>query len=140
MYVCMYSVVSDLCNLMFCSLPGSSAHRLLQVIILEWVDIPFSRGSSSVQIFHLHLLHCQVDSLPLSHQGSPQKYMHTTIYKIGKQQAHMVQGTILNILQQPIKEKKSEKEYVYICHICFNHYPFISPWTFRLLPCVGYHK
>ena len=32
-----------LCNLMDCSPPGSSAHRILQARILEWVSIPFSR-------------------------------------------------------------------------------------------------
>ena len=26
--------------------PGSSVHRILQARILEWIDIPFSRGSS----------------------------------------------------------------------------------------------
>ena len=31
---------------MDCSLPGSSVHRILQARILEWVSIPFSRGSS----------------------------------------------------------------------------------------------
>ena len=35
-----------LCNTMDCSLPGSSAHGILQARILEWVAIPFSRGSS----------------------------------------------------------------------------------------------
>ena len=35
-----------LCNPMGCSLPGSSVHRILQARILEWVAIPFSRGSS----------------------------------------------------------------------------------------------
>ena len=29
-----------------CNLPGSSVHRILQARILEWVAIPFSRGSS----------------------------------------------------------------------------------------------
>ena len=29
-----------------CSLPGSSVHGILQARILEWVAIPFSRGSS----------------------------------------------------------------------------------------------
>ena len=29
-----------------CSLPGHSAHGILQARILEWVAIPFSRGSS----------------------------------------------------------------------------------------------
>ena len=29
-----------------CSLPGSSVHGILQTRILEWVALPFSRGSS----------------------------------------------------------------------------------------------
>ena len=35
-----------LCNVMDCSLPGSSVHGTLQARILEWVAIPSSRGSS----------------------------------------------------------------------------------------------
>ena len=35
-----------LCNPMDCSLPGSSVHGILEIRILEWVAIPFSRGSS----------------------------------------------------------------------------------------------
>ena len=35
-----------LCDPMDCSLPGSSVHGILQVRILEWVAISFSRGSS----------------------------------------------------------------------------------------------
>ena len=35
-----------LCNPMDFSVPGSSAHGILQAIILEWVAIAFSRGSS----------------------------------------------------------------------------------------------
>ena len=31
------------CDLMVCSLPGSSVHGILQARILEWVSIPFSR-------------------------------------------------------------------------------------------------
>jgi len=31
---------------MDCSLPGSSVHGILQARMLEWVTIPFSRGSS----------------------------------------------------------------------------------------------
>ena len=30
---------------MHCSLPGSSVHGMLQARTLEWVDIPFSKGS-----------------------------------------------------------------------------------------------
>ena len=35
-----------LCDPMDCSLPGSSVHGIFQARILEWVAIPFSRGSS----------------------------------------------------------------------------------------------
>ena len=35
-----------LCNPTDCSPPGSSVHEILQARILEWVVIPFSRGSS----------------------------------------------------------------------------------------------
>ena len=41
-----HSVVSDFCNPMNCSPPGSSVHESLQSRILEWVAISFSRGSS----------------------------------------------------------------------------------------------
>ena len=36
----------QLCSPMDCRLPGPSVHRILQARILEWIVIPFSRGSS----------------------------------------------------------------------------------------------
>ena len=46
-----------LCDLMRCSLPGSSVHGILQARILEWIAIPFSRGSSQprdgAQVSHI---------------------------------------------------------------------------------------
>ena len=48
--VCVCVLVTELyltlCDPMDCSPPGSSIHGTLQVRILEWVAIPFSRGSS----------------------------------------------------------------------------------------------
>ena len=38
-----------LCDPMNCSPPGSSVHGILQARILEWVTIPFSRGSSQIR-------------------------------------------------------------------------------------------
>ena len=35
-----------LCDRMDCSLPGSSVHGIFQAIVLEWIAISFSRGSS----------------------------------------------------------------------------------------------
>ena len=37
---------STLCDFIDCSPPGFSVHGILQVRILEWVDIPSSRGPS----------------------------------------------------------------------------------------------
>ena len=38
-----------LCNPMDCSTPGTSVHGFLQARILEWVAIPFFRGSSQLR-------------------------------------------------------------------------------------------
>ena len=54
---------------MDCSLPGSSVHGIFQARVLEWVTIPFSRGSPQCRdepgSFAL-----QEDSYSLSHQES----------------------------------------------------------------------
>ena len=34
------------CNPIDCSLPGSSVHGIFQAVVLEWIAISFSRGSS----------------------------------------------------------------------------------------------
>ena len=41
-----HSVITDSCNSMDCSLPGSPVHEISQARILEWIAISFSRGSS----------------------------------------------------------------------------------------------
>ena len=68
------------CDPMDYSLPDSSVHGIFQPRILEWVVISYSRGNSQprsgtqgLNPHLLHLLHLQVDSLPLSHLGSPNK-------------------------------------------------------------------
>ena len=45
-YVKESEVVSDSCDPMDCSLPGSSVHGIFQVRVLEWVAISFSKESS----------------------------------------------------------------------------------------------
>ena len=60
-----------LCDPMDCSLPGSSVRGILQVKILEWVAIPFSKGSSQPRD-QTQLSHIAGGFLyQLSHQGSP---------------------------------------------------------------------
>ena len=59
-----------ICDPMDCGLPGSSVHGILQARILEWVAVPFSRGSFRIL---LSLLHWQVFSLPLVQPGKPRR-------------------------------------------------------------------
>ena len=53
-----------------CSPPGSSVHGIFQVKILEWLPFP-STGDLPDQGSNPCLLQWQVDSLSLSHWGSP---------------------------------------------------------------------
>ena len=72
---------------MDCHTPGSSVHGILQARILEWVAILFSRGSSQPR--DLCLLHWQVDSSLLSHQGSPKKHYLFEFPTIGHSGYHL---------------------------------------------------
>ena len=56
-----------LCNPMDCCPPGSSVHGILQARILEWVAIPFSRGSS--RPWNRTWVSCTADSFPSEPPG-----------------------------------------------------------------------
>ena len=67
-----------LCDPMDCSLPGSSVHGIFQAIVLEWISISFSRGSSQprdqTQVSHIVdrcLTIWATREAPLCHVGSP---------------------------------------------------------------------
>ena len=60
-----------LCYHRDCSPPGSSVHGILQTRILEWVAIPFSRGTFLTQGSNPGLPHCRQIPNNLRHQGSP---------------------------------------------------------------------
>ena len=60
-----------LCNPINCSPPGSPVRGVLQVRILEWAVIPFSRGSSLTQGSNPGLLHCRRILYQLNYQGRP---------------------------------------------------------------------
>ena len=64
------------CNPMNHSLPGSSVHGILQSRILEWVAMPFSRGSSGprdwIQVSHI----AGRFFYGLSYPGSPSSFLN----------------------------------------------------------------
>ena len=56
------------CDLLDCSLPGSSLHGILQARVLEWVAISFSRGIFPTYGSNPGLPHCRQMLYRLSHQ------------------------------------------------------------------------
>ena len=66
-------------NPMDYSPPGSSVHGILQARLLEWVAIPFSRGSSYPGI-ESQSLALQADFLPSELSGKPDVCMCTYVY------------------------------------------------------------
>ena len=76
------SIFSDSLPPLDCSLPRSSVHGILQARILEWVVIPFSRGSSRPRAWNWP---CRQILYHLSHQGSPKDvrvtYINNTRYQ-----------------------------------------------------------
>ena len=86
------------CNPMDHSPPGCSVHGILQEKVLEWIAMPFSRGSSwprdrtrisyifPTQGSNLHLLHLlnwQVGPLPLAPPGKPWNKRVTEANELG---------------------------------------------------------
>ena len=60
-YVVVWSLspVQLFCNPMDCSPSGSSVHGIFQARILEWVDVPFSKGNVPTQGSNPNLLQCR---------------------------------------------------------------------------------
>ena len=56
-----------LCDSIDYSLSGSSVRGIVQARILEWVAIPFSRGSFPIQGSNPGLPHCRQSPYHLSH-------------------------------------------------------------------------
>ena len=64
--VSILDIISDSCNPLDCSPPGSSVYGILQARILEWAAIPFSRGNLPNPGIEPGSPALQVDSLPVS--------------------------------------------------------------------------
>ena len=76
-----------LCNPMDCGLPGPSVHGIPQARILEWIAIPFFRGSSwpSIKLMSPTL---HADSLPSEPPGKPSIYLFSLSCNPGESQNH----------------------------------------------------
>ena len=102
---CACMLVSTLCDPMNCSPPGSSVQGVLQTRILERVAISYSRGSSRSRD-RTPAPALQVDSLPMSHWGSPEsivpafKFFSNTPV-INQKKVPCMSDTCLNRTTQP---------------------------------------
>ena len=74
-------VISNLCDPMGCSLPGSSVHRILQAKISKWGCHSLLQGIFPTQRLNPGLLHCRQILYCLSHQGSPGEKLSIDIKK-----------------------------------------------------------
>ena len=101
---------------MDCSRPGSSVHEIVQARRLEGTAIPSSGGSAwrrdGTGVSCICLLHWQVDSLPLSHLGSPPNHMLTGTAFLPNSSQHILKDSVtvpksrvwLLAAQKPIKK------------------------------------
>ena len=68
------------------AIPWTIVHEILQARILEWVAVPFSRGSSYIQGSNPGLLHCRQILYPLSH-----KYKWNNDILVNSSKAQLIQ-------------------------------------------------
>ena len=87
---------------MDCNPPGSSVHGIFQTRALEWVAISFSRRSPNPGIKATSPV-LQMDSLALSHLGSPEDDLEDTV---NRTRATEETQTLLEILQDAWREGK----------------------------------
>ena len=83
---------------MDCSPPGFSVHGILQARILEWIAIPFSRGSSQprdqTQVSHITGRFFTIWARE-AHQGGPQSIFYLFIYFFPK---HILDNIFTSLL------------------------------------------
>ena len=109
--VCMHAKLLQscptLCGPVDCSPPDSSVHGILQARILEWVAMPFSRGSSPPRDWtHISYvsLHWQAGSLPPLPLGKPRGYYTSAVTQTEKDKT-----CIISLIYGGLKNKTNEQ-------------------------------
>ena len=112
-----------LCNPVDCSPPGSSVSGILQARILEWVAIPFSRGSSRTR-----------NQTRVSHIGR-RIFYHWNTSEFSLVSCHQsIPGRLTPRLWKPpcLKERKvTEEPQAAVCATCTRLQPLVSTSAFR---------
>ena len=104
-------LVAHLCPIlrdpMDCIPPGSSVPGILQARILEWVAMPFSRGSSPPRDQTWVSPHCRQILYHLSHPGSLQYIMGGSLYLQMKKWFYTSSTSCTTILSQSMHVLRS---------------------------------
>ena len=80
-YVLVAKLCQTLCDPTNYSLPGFSVHGISQARILEWIAIPFSRGSSPLRNLEPRYPALQAISLPFEPRSIySYEYIHIHLY------------------------------------------------------------
>ena len=122
---------------MNCSLPGSSVQGIFQARILEWVAIP-SPGALPDPGIKPTSPALQVDSLPLSHQGSyPGVKTYFKFFFF-----HKFSPLASSQNSSPNSHNNSSESYClyYINYICYYVFLFNCPWHISLIIYVSIYS
>ena len=136
-----------LCNLLDCSPPGSSTHRIFQARITGVGCQSLLQGIFPTQGLSprlLHFLHWQVDSLPLNHWGSSFSYERVPIYSF---------TCTCSVFPAPLIEELSFPHCMFLLPLLYINWlyihefisdfsaPSIDESVFVLVPCCfDYHS
>ena len=118
---CVYAqLCTTLCYLADCSLPGFSVHGILQAGILEWVAASFFRGSFRPSDWTRVSFPAfwPVNSLLLSHLGSPQTNVWSEVQSLSRVRLFVTPWTV--VYKAPLSMEFSRQEY-------WSVLPFPSP-------------
>ena len=131
-----------LCDPMDCSQPGSPVRKILQARILEWVVIPFSRGSSqSRDQTWLSYIADRFFTAWITTEFHIYAIINTICFFLSDL-LHSVWWTLGPSTSLQMTHFHPFYDWVIFCCAYVPHflYPLISWWRFRLLPCPGYCK
>ena len=105
--------------------PGSSVHGIFQARILEWVAMPSSRDLSDpgIELTPPAASDLQVDSLKLSHWGSP-KVQRPTFHLVNESHIHLLALGFAERLSAALK--------------CFGSALYAASWDNPLFPGVRF--
>ena len=123
---------------MDCSPPGSSVHGILQARILEWVAIPFSRGSSQPRIEPVSPTF-QADSLLFEAPGK--LILGLVMFSlVSCQVSHILPHRMQNSPQHEKAEKDKQHRYAWMYMVHTHTHTHPQPFFFGLLSVSGLYS